>query len=415
MEELQQNKSALKENAKPLLKNTNFLFLWAATLFSSFALAFFTFSQTWYIAKTLNLEASLGVVFVALSVPRLIFMIIGGAVADKFPKKNIMFYSNIIRAILVATILTWFIVGDVTLYTFALFALFFGLADAFFWSADGSILPELVEKSRLTQANSLTQMTNQASVILGPVLGGILIKFTNYETIFSITILLLIVAAILVQKIQFTMPEQQNTDKGMFTSIKEGILYVKESPFLSTFLLCSAFLNLFLIGPMQVGFPLFVKNVLHGDSLQFSYLEASVGGGMAIGAVIVGLKNINRRRGLFCIIMMLLSGVFFLSINFSTVLWQALLAGMFYGITIAMAIVPLMAMIQSTVKEEMMGRVMSLLMLSSMGFIPLSYAFTSIALAIGIPIVTVMKSGAIAVIVFVLFVAIRVPVVRKFD
>ncbi|AIY76366.1 MFS transporter [Bacillus anthracis] len=415
MEELQQNKSALEGSGKPLLKNTNFLFLWAATLFSSFALAFFTFSQTWYIAKTLNLEASLGVVFVALSVPRLIFMIIGGAVADKFPKKNIMFYSNIVRAILVATILTWFIVGDVTLYTFALFALFFGLADAFFWSADGSILPELVEKSRLTQANSLTQMTNQASVILGPVLGGILIKFTNYETIFSITILLLIVAAILVQKIQFTMPEQQNTDKGMFTSIKEGILYVKESPFLSTFLICSAFLNLFLIGPMQVGFPLFVKNVLHGDSLQFSYLEASVGGGMAIGAVIVGLKNINRRRGLFCIIMMLLSGVFFLSINFSTVLWQALLAGMFYGITIAMAIVPLMAMIQSTVKEEMMGRVMSLLMLSSMGFIPLSYAFTSIALAIGIPIVTVMKSGAIAVIVFVLFVAIRVPVVRKFD
>ncbi|WP_377864001.1 MFS transporter [Bacillus sp. R86525] len=415
MEELQQNKSALKENTKPLLKNTNFLFLWAATLFSSFALAFFTFSQTWYIAKTLNLEASLGIVFVALSVPRLIFMIIGGALADKFPKKNIMFYSNIIRAILVATILTWFIVGDVTLYTFALFALFFGLADAFFWSADGSILPELVEKSRLTQANSLTQMTNQASVILGPVLGGILIKFTNYETIFSITILLLIIAAILVQKIQFTVPEKNETDKGMFTSIKEGISYVKESPFLSTFLLCSAFLNLFLIGPMQVGFPLFVKNVLHGDSLQFSYLEASVGGGMAIGAIIVGLKNINRRRGLFCIIMMLLSGVFFLSINFSTVLWQALLAGMFYGITIAMAIVPLMAMIQSTVKEEMMGRVMSLLMLSSMGFIPLSYAFTSIALAIGIPIVTVMKSGAIAVIVFVLFVAIRVPVVRKFD
>lgn len=415
MEELQQNKSALEGSGKPLLKNTNFLFLWAATLFSSFALAFFTFSQTWYIAKTLNLEASLGIVFVALSVPRLIFMIIGGALADKFPKKNIMFYSNIIRAILVATILTWFIVGDVTLYTFALFALFFGLADAFFWSADGSILPELVEKSRLTQANSLTQMTNQASVILGPVLGGILIKFTNYETIFSITILLLIIAAILVQKIQFTIPEKNETDKGMFTSIKEGILYVKESPFLSTFLICSAFLNLFLIGPMQVGFPLFVKNVLHGDSLQFSYLEASVGGGMAIGAVIVGLKNINRRRGLFCIIMMLLSGVFFLSINFSTVLWQALLAGMFYGITIAMAIVPLMAMIQSTVKEEMMGRVMSLLMLSSMGFIPLSYAFTSLALGIGIPIVTVMKSGAIAVIVFVLFVAIRVPVVRKFD
>ena len=84
-------------------------------------------------------------------------------------------------------------------------------------------------------------MTNQASVILGPVLGGILIKFTNYETIFSITILLLIVAYHTRSKIQFTMPELKDTDKGMFTSIKEGILYVKESPFLSTFLICSAF------------------------------------------------------------------------------------------------------------------------------------------------------------------------------
>lgn len=133
-------------------------------------------------------------------------------------------------------------------------------------------------------------MTNQASVILGPVLGGILIKFTNYETIFLNYNFITHYRSDTRSKIQFTMPEQQNTDKGMFTSIKEGILYVKESPFLSTFLICSAFLNLFLIGPMQVGFPLFVKNILHGDSLQFSYLEASVGGGMAIGAVIVGLK-----------------------------------------------------------------------------------------------------------------------------
>ena len=86
MEELQQNKTALEGSGKPLLKNTNFLFLWAATLFK-LCFSLFTFSQTWYIAKTLNLEASLGVVFVALSVPRLIFMIVGGAVADKFPKK----------------------------------------------------------------------------------------------------------------------------------------------------------------------------------------------------------------------------------------------------------------------------------------------------------------------------------------
>lgn len=45
MEGLQQNKPALKELGTPLLKNTNFLFLWAATLFSSFALAFLHFPK----------------------------------------------------------------------------------------------------------------------------------------------------------------------------------------------------------------------------------------------------------------------------------------------------------------------------------------------------------------------------------
>lgn len=91
MEELQQNKSAFRRKRKTVIKNTNFLFLWAATLFK-FRFSLFYFSQTWYIAKTLNLEASLGVVFVALSVPRLIFMIIGGAVADKFPKKHYVLF-----------------------------------------------------------------------------------------------------------------------------------------------------------------------------------------------------------------------------------------------------------------------------------------------------------------------------------
>jgi MFS family permease len=416
-EELQKNKTlSVPEARSSLFRNTNFLYLWTAILFSSFALAFFTFSQTWYIVKKLDLEASLGLVLVASSVPRLIFMIIGGAAADKFPKKNIMFYANLVRTLLVAALLTWLILDHVTLYTFAFFALFFGLADAFFWSADGSILPEIVEKYRLTQANSITQMTNQSSLILGPMLAGVLIKISNYETVFALTIFLLIIAAVLVQKIKPGMVKRDfETNRNMLASIKEGIVYVKKSAFLSTLLICSAFLNMFLIGPMQIGFPIFVKNVLHGDSLMFSYLEGSVGGGMAVGAILVGILNIRRNRGLFCIIMLFLSGISFFLITQSQEVWHVLLAGCVFGAALAMASIPLMAVIQSTVKEDMMGRVMSLMMLSSMGLIPISYATTSLLLTAGLPILTILKSGACAVILFVIFVAWRVPTVRNFD
>ncbi|WP_129729410.1 MFS transporter [Ectobacillus funiculus] len=417
MEELQQNqKLSVPLLSASLFRNSNFLYLWAATLFSSFALAFFMFSQTWYIVKTLDLEASLGLVFLASSVPRLIFMIVGGAVADKFPKKNIMFFSNLIRAILIGSILVWLLFGHITLYTFMLFALFFGLADAFFWSADGSILPELVKKDKLTQANSITQMTNQSSLILGPMLAGVIIKVGDYETIFIITIVMLIISAILVQYIQMEAQKgEQQHNKDMLTSIKEGILYVKQSPFLTTLLICSAFLNFFLIGPMQIGFPIFVKTVLHGDSLHFSYLEGSAGGGMAVGAILVAVLNIRKHRGWFCIIMLFLSGVSFFLLNYTETLWQALLAASIFGITLAMAAIPLMSVIQSTVQEDMMGRVMSLLMLSSMGLIPVSYAGASLLLTLGLSVLTIMKLGAIALILFVLFVALRVPTVRTFD
>ncbi|MFD3448811.1 MFS transporter [Microbacteriaceae bacterium 4G12] len=415
MEKLQENNAVSTATTNTsLFKNANFLYLWAATLSSSFALAFFTFSQTWYIVKKLDLEASLGLVFIASSVPRLVFMIVGGALADKLPKKNIMFYSNIIRALLVTTILFWLLMGHITLYTFVGFALCFGLADAFFWSADSSILPELVEKHRLTQANSITQMTNQSSLILGPMLAGIIIKVSNYEAVFSFTIVFLLIAAFLIRKIKINVAEESSNEQNMLSSIKEGILYVKQSTFLTTLLICSAFLNLFLIGPMQIGFPIFVKTVLHGDSLQFSYLEGSVGGGMAIGAIVVGLLNLRHKRGLFCITMLFLSGSAFLLLSFSNAMWHALLFGSIFGATLAMAAIPLMAVIQISVQEEMMGRVMSLLMLSSMGLIPVSYAITSLFLT-KLPILTIMKGGALAVIIFALIVTLRVPTVRNFD
>ncbi|MFX3627997.1 MAG: MFS transporter [Ectobacillus sp.] len=417
MEELQQNKPfPVADSGTSLFQNANFLYLWTATLFSSFALSFFMFSQTWYIVKKLDLEASLGLVFVASSVPRLLFMILGGAAADKFPKKTIMFYSNVVRALLVAAVLVWLLAGNITLYTFVFFALFFGLADAFFWSADSSILPELVEKHRLTQANSITQMTNQSSLILGPVLAGITLKISNYETVFAGTIFFLLIAAVLIQKIRLKTLENRNAEhKNMLASIKEGLLYVKQSSFLTTLLICSAFLNMFLIGPMQIGFPIFVKTVLKGDSLMFSYLEGSVGGGMAIGAIIIGIANIQRKRGWFCITMLFLSGVFFLLLSFSEIWWQTLIFGSIFGMALAMGAIPLMAVIQSTVKEEMMGRVMSLLMLSSIGLIPVSYAVTALVLTTGISILAIMKGGALAVILFVMFVALRVPTVRRFN
>ncbi|GAA3319985.1 hypothetical protein GCM10020331_029140 [Ectobacillus funiculus] len=137
---------------------------------------------------------------------------------------------------------------------------------------------------------------------------------------------------------------------------------------------------------------------------------------MAVGAILVAVLNIRKTSRLVLYHHALfLSGVSFLLLNYTETLWQALLAASIFGITLAMAAIPLMSVIQSTVQEDMMGRVMSLLMLSSMGLIPVSYAGASLLLTLGLSVLTIMKLGAIALILFVLFVSLRVPTVRTFD
>jgi MFS family permease len=399
-----------------ILKNQNFLFLWIGALLSGVAISFFTFSQTWYIVKTLNLEASLGVVLVATSVPRLLLMIVGGALADKFPKSRIMLTSNIFRMFLVISLILLLQQHTLSLLIFTIFGVIFGILDAFFWSADGSIVPEIVRQDQLTVANSITQMTNQSSLIIGPIIAGVMIKIWTYETVFTMSAILLFLSTICIYYIKLPKKSAEKEEqKSMLTSIKEGIQYVKKSPFISALLFCSVFLNLFLIGPMHIGFPIFAKNVLNGDSLTFSYLESSVAIGMAIGAISVVVIPLKKRRGIFCIGMFLLAGVCFFLLSFTDVLWKSLLMGALFGMTVAAAAIPMMALLQTIVEEKMMGRVMSLMMLSSMGLIPLSYGLTSIVLYTGIGIQYILASGAVFVILFAIYAYIRIPEVRHFN
>lgn len=395
--------------------NKSFVYIWIAGLFSSLAISFFMFSQSWYIVQTLNLDASLGLVFIATSVPRLIFMIIGGAIADRFSKTKIMFVSNLSRCILVLGLVVLLFSGIITIWTFVLFGLFFGILDAFFWSADGSILPEIINKNQLTIGNSITHMTNQTTLIVGPVLAGVMIKFGDYEIVFLLTALFLIISSFFISKITITNVHVYNQNDSMLHSIKSGIQYVRKSSFLTGVLFCSIFLYMFLIGPLQMGLPLFVKHILNGDTLVFSYLEGAFGGGMLLGAVIVGLSNLQRKRGLFTLIMITISGFTFLLFSLTNELWESIVTIVLFGATLALANIPLMAIIQTIVKEEMMGRVMSLVMLSSMGLIPLSYALTSLVLTIGIDINIIMSTGAILVLLFLIYVFFRFPIIRAMD
>ncbi|WP_261129316.1 MFS transporter [Bacillus sp. Marseille-Q3570] len=418
MEAVVETRPQQGETSPAIWKNRNFLLLWIAGLCSSFGLAIFMFSQAWYVVEVMNLQASLGLVYIASSVPRVLFMVLGGAVADRFSKNVIMFLSDILRAFVAIALVVWLLFGEVSIWSFVSFALVFGILDAFFWPANGGLLPSLIDKQQLTRANSVIQMTSQSSFIVGPMLAGAIIALGTYVLAFSLTAVLLIIASISILLIRVKKKEgtsENQSPSNLLTSIKEGVTYVKQSAFLSSLLLFAVFINLFMVGPLQMGLPLFVKNVIGGNSLDFSYLEGTFAGGMLVGSIIVGILNVRKNRGLVVIFAVMGSGLFFALFSFTEALWQSLILIALLGSTFSVINIPIIAAIQSAVKEEMMGRVMSLLSMASLGLVPVSFAITSGVLSIGADITSIMLTGALLIVIFAVIIFMKVPGLRNFD
>jgi MFS family permease len=127
-------------NEPSIFKNTSFLFLWMTIFASSLSVSFFMFAINWYIVDYLKLDAMLGVVLVASTVPRLLFMLIGGVIADRMSKAKVMFISDVTKGILLIGIVCLFLFDVLSIWSLVVLGFLFGVLDAFFWPASNSIL-----------------------------------------------------------------------------------------------------------------------------------------------------------------------------------------------------------------------------------------------------------------------------------
>ncbi|MEH6944704.1 MFS transporter, partial [Bacillus sp. JJ722] len=86
-----------KKQKISLFKNRAFIFLWLTSSASFLALSTYLFTEQWYIITVLQQENILGIVMMVTMIPRVIFMFIGGVLADRFRRSKIMFFSSFIR------------------------------------------------------------------------------------------------------------------------------------------------------------------------------------------------------------------------------------------------------------------------------------------------------------------------------
>ena len=223
----------------------------------------------------------LGSVLLVAGLPRVVLVLFGGVAADRFSPRTIMLVSNALRAVVVAILAVLVFTGQVELWMLFVLAFVFGMVDAFFWPAQGAMIPMLVSEDALPGANGLMQGSQQLTGLIGPALAGILVASVGTAWAFGIDAVSFAVAAL---ALSFIVGGRRPTvigehQPGVLQTIRIGLAFVWRDPAIRSLILLSAVLNFALNGPITVGMAWLADNRFEGGAQAYGFILAAFGAG----------------------------------------------------------------------------------------------------------------------------------------
>jgi hypothetical protein len=211
-----------------------------------------------------------------------------------------------------------------------------------------------------------------------PAPAGLIIAASGIASAFAIdavSFLFIIVALLLLRDPPRVESAARRSNIGH--SILEGLRYVKDDVALRSLLVVASVLNFCITGPLNVGIAFLAKNEF-GSPTAFGLLMSSVAAGSLVGLLLAAARQ-QRRRGWLLLIVSAVIGVCTASIGLLTKLWSLLPILCVMSASAGFLNVHLLAWFQQRVDRAVRGRVMSVLMFSSLGLMPISLAAAGVA------------------------------------
>lgn len=158
-----------------VLRERDFRKLYCARAFSLIGDGIAPVALSFGVLQVRNSATALGTVLAARSVALVIFLLFGGVIADRFPRRDVLIGSDVVRMIMQATTAAVLISHTATVTVISTLAFIYGLGDAIFRPTSTGMVPQTISPGRLQQANALIATTQSATTIVGPLLASIII------------------------------------------------------------------------------------------------------------------------------------------------------------------------------------------------------------------------------------------------
>jgi DHA3 family tetracycline resistance protein-like MFS transporter len=383
----------------------DFRLLWTGRSISLLGDGIFKVAVPWQVLQISNSPSALAVIGVAWTVPLLAFVLLGGVVSDRFDRRRVMLTADVLRGLAVGGLGAISLSGGMQLWHVLVLSVVFGTGEALFYPAFGAVVPELVPKELLVQANSLDGFVRPlAEQMLGPAIGGVAIEVLSVGGAF-----LLDAGSFVCSIVALLLMHPRPRERAAFTAeavlgdIREGVQFVRSQTWLWGTLVAAAVSLLVFLGPWEVLLPFVVKNDLQESAGALGLVYAVGGAGAVLAAVIMGQRELPKRVITFIYATWAIGIAGLVVYGIATALWQLVIASFLSAGLNTMGEIAWLTLVQRAVPERLLGRVTSLDWLVSTSLLPISFALTGpVAAALGVR-ATLIGAGVLGAVVTAAF------------
>ncbi len=396
------------------LREREFALLWAGMAVSLVGDGIYFVAVAWQAYSLSNTPAALSAVGVAWTLPTVLFLVVGGAITDRFERRRVLLAASLAEEVAIGTIGVLAVTGQLQLWMLLALVAVYGAGEAFFNPAFDAIVPTLIAEEQFTAASALEHFSRPLAIqLLGPALGGLLVAAAGVGAAFLVDAGTFIVSIwmLLMMRAAPVAPVAAASLRSAIGDVSTGLRFVLANPWLWATLAAASLSLLAFFGPVQVLLPYLVKNELHRGGATFGAIRAAGGIGAVLVALAVAQAGLPRRCITWMFAAWAAESLLLVGYGIASGAWMFALISLAAGGLGALGGVVWGTLMKALVPNRMLGRVSSFDWLVSIGLIPVSFAITGpVAAALG-PRTTLVCAGALGGAAMIAFLA--VPGVRE--
>ncbi|MDA8125462.1 MAG: MFS transporter [Deltaproteobacteria bacterium] len=342
------------------LRHADYLYLWVGNLFNTSGMWIQQVTVGWLVWKLSGSATLVGIASGLRFLPFLFMGPLGGVAADRMDRRRLLLMTQLLTAVAAVLFAVVVALDWVRVWHALVFSLVMGCGVAMNAPVRQSLIVNTVPREELGNAVALHATAINATRVIGPAIGGVLIVTLGMAGNFLLQagLYLCTVAIIFPMQVPYRDPLSASKESAL-RSLQEGIRYIWNDKSLFGMMLLSFIPALFVMPILQI-MPAFTEDVLHAQANIYGYLITSYGvGALAATLTMASFGNVIR-SGSLGIAALLASAVFVIFFSQCTWLWAAFFLLAATGFCVLIFRVNNTTLVQAVVPDALRGRVMSL-------------------------------------------------------